>query len=57
MAHYGSHSEQGKEKNDQNNGTRSEPPGAPDRTPVKEPDEKKKPLGDPRPPSKRKTRM
>jgi len=33
------------------------PPGAPDRTPVKEPKEKKIPLGDPQPPEKKKKRL
>jgi len=33
------------------------PPGSPDRTPVENPDEKKKPMGDPQPPSKKKPRL
>ncbi len=34
------------------------PPGSPDRTPVKDPDkEKKQPVGDPQPPEKKKPRL
>lgn len=34
------------------------PPGSPDRTPVKDPDkEKKRPVGDPQPPEKKKPRL
>ncbi len=44
-----------KESNEQNSETPPKPPGAPDRTQVKEPDEKNKPMGDPQLPSKKKT--
>lgn len=41
------------DNHNQNDENPSKPPGAPDRTPVKEPDEKKKPMGDPQPPKKK----
>ena len=33
------------------------PPGAPDRTPIEDPEENQKPMGDPQPPSKKKKRL
>jgi hypothetical protein len=46
-----------KDKSDRGNEDRPVPPGAPDRTPVKEPREKKIPQGDPQSPDKKKKRL
>jgi hypothetical protein len=46
-----------KNQDDQNDNEESIPPGTPERTPVKEPDTKKKPVGDPQSPEKKKPRL